>query len=284
MTGKTDDNPYLTSEAIERVMQNYSLDERETRRSGIPRAYSGLVYKEFEWHIHVRENPPRGWTDWLSPPNDYCIRFAIDYHPRKPHHVLFIATSPDGYHFAFAEIFASELMVDLVADIRLVLGLKEPAVPGLIDPLSNTPNTVTELTPRLEILRLGLPVVPATKDPHNGILKVKELLRARDQAGHPIFQVNPALRRFLFEISRGYVWDGETNKPKKQDDDAMENFYRLSLQGLDYIEPERVAVYRPKLREAPMDELGSLDDFSDALDEVRPKKRRVFDRLTRYPA
>jgi hypothetical protein len=260
MTGKTDDNPHLDAAAIERVMQNYSEDERETRRSGIPKAYSGLVYKEFEWGVHVRRNPPYGWKDWTSPPADHAIRFAIDYHPRKPHHVLFISTSPNEYHYVFAEIFESCLMSDLVIDCRFVLGLREPSLPGLIDPLSDTPNRVTESTPMEEVLRLGLPVMPATKDPHNGILKVKELLRRRDRAGNPTFIVNSECKRFLFEISRGYVWDGETNKPKKQNDDAMENLYRLALQGLFYIEPTTAADYRAPSR-TDIDQVDLDDDL-----------------------
>lgn len=245
LTGATDDNPYLTRDAIERVMSQYSEEERETRRSGIPRAYSGLVYKEFQWETHVYRDPPLGWKSWSEPPQDYCIRFAIDYHPRKPHHVMFIATSPNEYHYIFAELFVSCLMSELVAEIRLSLHLREPTVPGLIDPLSDTPNRVTDITPLEELLRLGLPVMAATKDPYNGILAVKELLKTRDRARNPILTFNAACRRTLFEIARGYVWDEDTNKPKKENDDAMENLYRLALQGLTYIEPASVNDYAP---------------------------------------
>jgi hypothetical protein len=94
-----------------------------------------------------------------------------------------------------------------------------------------------------EVLRLGLPVMAATKDPYNGILKVKELLSLRDRAGNPVVVFNSSLRRTLFEISRGYVWDADTNKPRKENDDAMENLYRLALQGLPYIEPASVNDY-----------------------------------------
>jgi hypothetical protein len=118
-------------------------------------------------------------------------------------------------------------------------------VPGLIDPLSDTPNRVTDITPLEEVLRLGLPVMAATKDPYNGILKVKEHLAQRDRAGNPTIIFNAACRRTLFEISRGYVWDSDTNKPKKENDDAMENLYRLCLQGLTYIEPASFGDYIP---------------------------------------
>lgn len=277
MTGATDDNPHNTQEAINRVMSQYSEEERETRRSGVPRAYSGLVYKEFQWEIHVRREPPVGWKSWQEPPLDHTLRFAIDYHPRKPHHVMFIATSPQEYHYVYAELFISCLMSELVAEIRLALHLREPTVPGLIDPLSDTPNRVTDITPLEEVLRLGLPVMAATKDPYNGILAVKELLKTRDRAHNPIIQFNSLCRRTIFEIARGYVWDSDTNKPKKENDDAMENFYRLALQGLSYIEPAGVNDYttvRPRNFATPI--IIHPDEFALAGSSADRDKRERF--------
>lgn len=237
MTGSMDDNPHNSPQAIADFMAELTEEERECRRTGIPSAYSGIVYKEFSFDEHVSREAPVGWTNWATPPPNFTRRFAIDYHPRKPHHVLFIATSPVGRQYVYAEVFLSCLMSELVLEIKTVLQ-GEPTVPGLIDPLADTPNRVTDITPLEEVLRLGLPVLPATKDPFNGILAVKALLKEKDRAGRRMLVVNPGCRRFLYEISRGFIWDGDTNKPVKKDDDAMENFYRLCLQGLSYIEHE----------------------------------------------
>lgn len=245
MTGSMDDNPHLKPEDRESFLSWLTPDERECRRHGLPASFSGLVYKEFSWNVHVLREPPVGWKSWSNPPADHTLRFAIDYHPRKPHAVLFIATSPLDYHYVYAEIWYSCLMSELVTEIKRVLNGAEPTVPGLIDPLASTPNRVTDLTPLEEVLRLGLPVMPATKDPHNGILKVKETLSARDRAGRPMIVFNSALPRTLMEISRGYIWDGETNKPVKDKDDMMENIYRLCLQQLSYIEPASSSDYVP---------------------------------------
>lgn len=245
MTGSMYDNPYNKKEDIDFFLSELTEEERETRISGRPASYSGIVYKEFVWDLHVRREPPPGWTSWEVPPPAYALRFAIDYHPRKPHHVLFIATSPLEVHYVYAEVFLSCLMSELVIEIRNALGNRESTVPGLIDPLADTPNRVTDITPLEEVIRLGLPVVPATKDPHNGILAVKALLKQRDRANTPTLVVNPACRRFLFEISRGFIWDADSNKPEKKNDDAMENFYRLALQGLFYVEPSSASDYAP---------------------------------------
>lgn len=269
MTGTTDDNPHNTPEAIERYMQQLTDDERECRRTGVPTAYAGLVYKEFKWNEHVLRQAPKGWIDWAHPPADHTLRFAIDYHPRKPHAVLFIATSPLDVHYVYAEIWLSCLMDDLFTTIKTVLHGGEPTVPALIDPLADTQDRVTGVTPLDRLLQLGLPLIPATKDPSNGILAVKAILAARDRVGQPTIFFNPSLKRTLFEISRGFIWDGETNKPVKDNDDMMEDFYRLCLAGLPYIEPSVNEDYNGVLGSQSMPSNAIEFDFSGA----RPSPR-----------
>lgn len=280
MTGSMDDNPHTTPEARERYLSQLTDDERECRRSGIPAAYSGIVYKEFSWTDHVLRTAPPGWSDWSTPPDSHTLRFAIDYHPRKPHAVLFIATSPLDVHYVYAEIWYSCIMDELVQEIKTVLRGRESTVPGLIDPLADTPNRVTDITALEEVLRLGLPVLPATKDPYNGILKVKHQLKQRDRTGRPTMFFNPNLKRTLFEISRGYIWDGETNKPVKKDDDMMENLYRLCLQGLPYIEPATSFDYTPiPARELPPNVI-QASEFSDWDSDPTPARKGIS--LSRY--
>ena len=78
MTGSIYDNPYNTKENINSFLEWLSTDEIECRINGLPTSFAGLVYKEFDWNIHVRTLPPVGWTSWLTPPKNFCIRFAID--------------------------------------------------------------------------------------------------------------------------------------------------------------------------------------------------------------
>ncbi len=282
MTGTMDDNPHNTTEDIERFLAWLEPEVRDARRRGLPLAYAGIVYKEFEWNIHVRSEVPPGWANWDTPPADYTKRFAIDYHPRKPHAVLFIATSPYGRQYVYNELFVSCLMSDLVDQIKEVLGPQGSTVPGLIDPLASTPNRVTDITALDEVLRLGLPVLPATKDPSNGILRVKEQLMARDRLGAPMMVFRPSIRRTLFEISRGFIWDGETNKPVKDNDDMMENLYRLCLNGLGYIEPSSDLDYLP-IREIPIHAADFSNDWFDRTETVELDRRRSRQR-TRYRA
>lgn len=276
MTGSTADNPYNNPESIERVMSQYSSEEQETRRSGIPRAYSGIIYKEFDWNKHVLQTPPPGWPSWDEPPADYTIRIALDYHFRKNDAVLFIATSPQEISYVYAELWQQFLVEEEVKEIKRIVGTRDYQ-PIRMDPLASTPNKVTDITSMDEYRRLGLAVLPATKDPVNGIRAVKATLKARTKKGDPVLYVNPALRRFLFEISRGFIWDEDENRPVKKNDDMMENLYRLCLEGLTYIPPASVYDYTKfSPSEIPdfSENLLAFPSFDDS--EEEPTKKKAF--------
>ena len=243
MTGSMDDNPYLSAEDIELTLSWYTDEEKEARRNGIPTSYAGIVYKEFNWNDHVRIAPPPGWESWDKPPANACIRWGLDYHFRKNDAILFTATMPDERTYVWAELWQPMLVEEEVQEIKHVLGGRVP-LPGLVDPLASTPNKLTDTTAMDEFRRLGLAVVPATKDPVNGIRAVKAILKYRDKQGIPGLVFNASLKRTLFEISRGFIWDGENNKPIKENDDMLENLYRICLQGLTYIEPATDADYK----------------------------------------
>lgn len=248
MTGSMTDNPFNTKEDIDSFMSWLTDDEKDARLHGLPTSFAGLVFKEFRWDQHVLTEERLklffGWNNAHTPPKDWCIRFAIDYHFRKNDAVLFIATSPQNISICYAELWEQMLIEDEVKRINEVLGSHTP-LPGIVDPLASTPNKMTETTAMDEYRRLGLPVIPATKDPVNGIRAVKATLKAREKRGLPVLYVMDHLRRTLFEISRGFVWDGDENKPVKKNDDMMENLHRMCLQGLVYIEPTGEYDYAP---------------------------------------
>lgn len=276
LTGSMYDNPHNTKEDIASFLSWLSADEQECRLYGLPTAFAGLVYKEFDWNKHVLTNPPFGWKSWHEPPVDYCIRYAIDYHFRKPDAVLFIATSPQDISYVFAELWEHMLIDEEVRRINGVLNGRV-SQPGLIDPLASTPNKITDITAMDEFRRHGLAVLPATKDPVNGVRSVKANLKARDKKGNPVIFFNAECTRTMFEIARGFVWDGDENKPKKDNDDMMENLYRLHLQGLTYIEPAADWDYTAlRVRDIPDDVLFLPDEFSPWADEEKAEKNRKY--------
>lgn len=280
-TGTMDDNPYNTEEAIRLASTWWTDDEKEARRKGIPIAYAGIIYKEFNWNTHVRKEPPVGWESWDKPPANHCIYIATDYHFRKNNATLFIAVPPDGPAIVFAELWKQMLIDEEVAEIRRILAGR-PYQPIIMDPLASTPNKVTDLTAMDEYRMRGLAVLPATKDPVNGIRAVKALFKARGKDGKtPCIIVSSALSRFLSEVSRGFIWDGEENKPVKKDDDMMECLYRLVLQGLIYVEPALDHEYSPlPPRDIPSNVLRF--DFGEDWDAKRAAADRATSRANRY--
>lgn len=274
MMGSMYDNPHNTPEAIAMFISELTDEEKECRISGIPSSYAGLVYKEFIRSFHVRKEPPVGWANWHTPPADHCIYIANDYHFRKNNANLFIAVPPDGPAYIYAELWQQLLVEEEVNEIRNILQGR-PYQPILMDPLASTPNKVNDLTAMDEYRMRGLAVLPATKDPVNGIRAVKALLKSRARNGGPCIIINATLSRFLFEISRGFIWDGDQNKPVKNNDDMMECLYRLVLQGLRYIEPASDGEYLPIApRDISSNALSLPWDREDE-DEARKARKRA---------
>jgi hypothetical protein len=285
MTGSMSDNPHNSPEDIASFMAWLTDDEKDARLNGLPTSFAGLVFKEFRWNDHVITEETlqkvHGWKNASTPPKNWCVRYAIDYHFRKNDAVLFVATSPQDVSIVYAELWQQMLIDEEVEQIRRTLGSHIP-LPGIVDPLASTPNKMTETTAMDEYRRLGLAVIPATKDPVNGIRAVKSTLKARDKHGRPVLYIASHLRRTLFEISRGFVWDGDENKPVKKNDDMMENLHRMCLQGLVYVEPTGENDYSPVVLPDFEDETLDFQD-GPSLDEIRDKSRRA--RLaSRYPA
>lgn len=276
MTGTTRDNPYNSEDSIRMFESELTPEEIETRINGRPAAYAGVVCKEFNWNVHVwsHEEPPPGWSSFSKPPPHFAIRYAIDYHPRKNNAVLFIATSDKDIHYVFEELWTPDLIHEMVGDIKRIC--PSPVVPSPVDPLASTPNKVTDLSFMEELQNLGLPVIPATKDPGNGIIGIRKLLKERQKgSAEPVIYFFKSCARTLFEISRGWVWDEDTNKPKKQNDDMMENLYRLVLQGLFYIPPADFDDYHTIPERSEFSGVSDPNEFDQV---VRPSRSRDMNR------
>lgn len=80
-----DENPWLKKEAKDRILAEWSPEEREARKSGKPMQFQGLVYANLEESIHMTDSKPD--THWP-------IYFALDAHPRKAAQMVWIACGP----------------------------------------------------------------------------------------------------------------------------------------------------------------------------------------------
>jgi len=227
--GSTEENPYLTAEAIQDFVKLLNPEEVECRLNGIPLELSGLVYKNFSYKKHVLQELPKGWKDYNTPPTNYITYAALDPHPQTPHAVLFVAVAPTGQRFIYDELFVKAAPQDLVTLIlhklknRFHVSVKCDPWVWQDDPI--TGSSLAEL-----YFQLGLYVEKASKSKTHGILKMQGEFQKDD-----IF-VSPNLTRFLYEINR-YCYDKE-NKPIDKDDHLMECMYRIFINDPIWFDPD----------------------------------------------
>lgn len=264
MTGSMTDNPHNTKKAVDQFMVGLSEADIDARIKGRPLQLAGAVYSEFDEFTHKYHTPPHGWVDNFTPPPDYSIRLAIDTHPKNPHAVLFSATSPQGYVYFYNEIYEHCYIDQLCDRIFEKLDGKHP-VRVFCDRLAFQESPVDGSIWANVFWQRGLAVEPAIKALRNGIQEVKRQLKTPNN-----WFFNGDLHRVFYEFDR-YVWDPKKEAPIDKDDHIMECLYRLSLHGLDYVEPtmEKQEKYDPlDLSDVSFDIPGF--NFNDALNIFSP--------------
>lgn len=233
MAGSIYDNPYLSPSAIAEFEAILTEEEKQCRLHGIPLHLAGLIYKEYKPEKHLLSEPPPGWKDFLTPPSHWPIAYTIDPHPQTPHCVTYVAISPFNQRFYFLDFFEHTSIRELAENIKSVTDGKF-VISARMDPLGFIEDPISKSTFADELAKHGVFVEKATKDLINGIIKAKSELK-KDP---PVIKFAPTCRRTLWEIAR-YSWKEGENKPVDKNDHAMENFYRLELQNLQYVEPTR---------------------------------------------
>lgn len=244
-----DDNPLLSEEAKQLYLSELTDEERECRRDGKPLAHGRLVYGKYneDKHLWKKPDPPAGWRDWATPPEDYLCAYALDPHPQTPHAVLFAAICPLGHVFLYDEIYEKCLISDVAKKInerraRGFFGYE------LCDPYAWITNPDNGSCWADTLYSHGLQVQRGSKDLDGGIIEVNDLLGSSRK-----LYVFPHLINFRREI-KTWFFDKE-NRPVDKNDHMMENFRRLVMH--DHL------TWRPYMRTSPAsnpkDEFESVD-------------------------
>lgn len=235
ITGTTYDNIFLASENIAAYEADLTEDERQCRIQGLPLELAGLIYKEFSWNKHVLKEVPNGWGSMIDPAQDNTIYYALDPHPRTPHAVLFCAVTPWNTHIYFRDIFrpvtARELAGDILGVFKSPRGFTRQIGRAIMDPLGFIEEPSTKTNMSTELANFGLFLDKATKALDYGIIRCRQQLK---MPGAIFF--TPDCSRTLWEIQR-YCWDQEKQRPLDENDHMMENFYRLELSDMRWVDP-----------------------------------------------
>lgn len=257
--GATDENPTITADAIADLKKLLTPDEIECRINGMPLHLAGLVYKQFDASRHVLTDPPRGWSDLLTPPKEYTLYCRIDPHPQQPHAVLFCAVSPLGFRHYYREIFRKCTVDDLCREIREITKGRN-VYSYKIDPIAWVPDPTTKRNAAQAFRDNGIPIVRAHKDLQGGILCVNMAL-ARKEPTEVYF--HSTCQRTLWEIKR-YCWDQDNpNHPVDENDHMMENLYRTEIDRPKWVDPgeypNRVEEIEIPSTDLSMPSLGYMD-------------------------
>jgi hypothetical protein len=222
----------ITQEGVDQFAKTLTEDEKSARLAGKPSYLSGLVYPTFKRKVHLIER--------FEVPSNWIVDIGIDFHPRKQQAILFIATDERQERYVINEIWDYG-DGDVIADAILKRISRNNYRVGrvIIDPLSkgddqNDENTTFRKIQK-KLWRHEIPLQVATKDISSGIVTVKDHLLGPNNK--PSLFIFDDCVRVLYEIE-GYMWDKETQKPLKENDDMMENLYRLLLLDTQYVDPE----------------------------------------------
>lgn len=231
----------LTDEAINRMIEEYSEEDKQARIFGKFQHLTGLVFKAFSRNIHV-----------IDPFNinleDYAVYERLDPHPRNPDAVLWLAIDRKGTKFVIDELFEN------ATTGQLAMLIKQRAsnyriIDRRIDPSAFIVDSHTNKSLSKELVSLGLDYLPATKSRTLAIKRIEESLDYRESVG----EITKKPELFVFSNCKRVIWEFEhwqyheysgrtaeyrdkSDKPQDKDDHMMENLGRALLENQGFIE------------------------------------------------
>lgn len=257
--GSTYDNHFLPLEEVNEFANGLTRDEVDCLLHGIPLAMSGLVFKEFNYDKHVLSEPLAGWSGYAKPSASATIYVAIDPHPQTPHHVMFLAALPYDVLYVYDEIFVhcpipelAQRILDHTRGLFVVRVLCDPY--AWLEHPNRHVNSYAE-----DFAQAGLYLSKASKDRAAGILETKRCL-----ATYGKLLISPLLEETLSEFET-HCWDEKENKPKDENDHAMENLGRLMLERPVWIDQSKPASSVPpsQFSTADYSDLPAIDSELD---------------------
>jgi len=220
----------LTEQGIGQFSKTLTDAEKEARLHGKPSYLSSLIYGRFDRQVHLKKR--------FKLPLDWVVDVAIDFHPSKQWAVLFLATAKNGFKWVIDEMWQHGSYKAIAEEIVRRVKTQNLRVGSIIiDPLSKG-DEQSDLHEESVFRKMsdifasfGYDLYTASKDKPSGINMVNDLLMTENEMP-ALFFFND-LKRTIMEIE-GYMTDENTGLPSKENDDMMENLYRLTLLGTEY--------------------------------------------------
>lgn len=210
------DNPYLDREELETMKRDMDEDSFAQEIMGEFRKMSGLIYKDFKRETHMVDVPDLNFN--------YTFTRSLDFGFGHNSALIYFAINHNGTAiYAYDGIYQKGMVEE---DIAQAVRIKDNGK-IIINPVADSaqPMTIEQLN------RMGChfsPVDKGTDSVKNGIVRVAEMLKIRNDTGKPTLMFNKNLTWIADEFEK-YRWienrsmDGAIKEvPMKRDDDALD--------------------------------------------------------------
>lgn len=212
----TYDNPYIPRDEIESMKSEMDEDSFAQEIMGEFRKMSGLIYKDFKRDVHMVDVPQLDYN------YTYCRSLDFGF-SHKTALVYFAINSTGTAIYAYDGIYQSGLIEKEIADIAQIKDAGKIITTSVAD--SAQPMSIKQLQ---EFGCLFTPIEKGQDSVKNGIVKVAEMLKIRNDTGKPTLMFSKNLTWIADEFEK-YKWldnknlNGSTKEvPLKREDDAMD--------------------------------------------------------------
>ncbi|HRN86084.1 MAG TPA: hypothetical protein PK863_02030 [Candidatus Dojkabacteria bacterium] len=237
---------FLQHKDIERIVNQFSEEDKQARVKGQFQHLTGLVFKQFQPQIHVIE--PFDIDIY-----NYVVVEALDTHPRVPDALLYVAINEQGQHFVIDESFENNTTSQLAFKIkqkrsnyRVVKKLIEPAAFNQDQHRDLRQGQYASLADEL-YYEHGLDFEAGSKRRLDAIKRIGDYLsyqKVGDQfITSPNLYIFSSCTRLKYEIQH-YLWDEWRGKsaeyrskketPMDKDDHLIEDLGRVLLENVQF--------------------------------------------------
>lgn len=245
---------HLDHDHIEKIVAQYSEDEKQARVFGKFQHLTGLVFKQFEPRIHVIK-------PFMVDMNNYSVVHYLDPHPRNPDAVLWLAIDRNNTKFVVDELYLK--CTGGTQELATIIKQKDSMyrmIDRRIDPSAFIEDQHTQASLSKRLADYGIQYKEATKARTLADRRIMDALSYQEQNGEMI--VSPEL--YIFETCQRTIWEfnhyrwdewrgksadshSPKQKPLDKDDHMIENLGRSLFaehRFIPYIKP-KTAYYAP---------------------------------------
>lgn len=192
------ENPYLTQEGVQNLMDSMDTDDTVTRIGGGFVRKGGRVYKNFDptlGAVQVLAESIRDPKTYFPAERGWMWGLSLDHGFNNPTAVGWYAINTEGFLVKFDEWYKNDLTVQQHAQVIHQKIKEHGRFPDLLiaDPALKQKNGVSGTSIWEEYIKYGLPFTMGNNDVKAGIIRVKKYFTPADYPGpngaarHPLY-------------------------------------------------------------------------------------------------